>query len=296
MATKLKTLERRKAIWGYVFILPNLIGFLLFTIIPVIFSFIISFTDWNVVSNKVKFIGFENYSTLFNDMVFLKSMMNSFYFALLTVTTGIGAALLLAVALNREVRGIWVYRTFVFLPVVTSLVAVSLVWSLLYNDDFGLFNIILTHLGLPRVGWLTDPKAAMVSIAIMSVWKGLGYNMTIYLAALQGVPSDLYEASSLDGASKTQQFFHITIPLLRPATFFVTIMAIIAALQTFDQVYIMTQGGPADATTTIVMYLYNNAFKYLKLGYASAMAYVLFMIILLISVIQYSISKRTSEV
>lgn len=182
-----------------------------------------------------------------------------------------------------------------FIPVVTSMVSVSLVWSMLYDTDFGLINSILNKIGLQSVGWLTNTKISMLSVAIMCIWKGLGYNMTIYLAGLQGIPNQLYEAASIDGATPFKKFMNITLPLLRPTTYFVLIMSTIGALQAFDQIYIMTGGGPADSTNTIVMYLYNNAFRYLKMGYASAMAYILFIIIFFLSAIQYKYSKTWSE-
>lgn len=287
-------LERSKAKWGYLFILPNFLGFMIFTMIPVFASMVISFCNWDIV-NPMKFVGFENYISLFHDDIFVHSLLNTLYFTILTVPLGIILALFLAVLLNTPFKGVKVYRTIAFLPVITSMVSIALVWSLLYDTDSGIFNQILNIFGIKSVEWLTNTKMAMISLAIMSIWKGLGYNMTIYIAGLQGIPQQLYEAAKIDGANAIQRFFNITVPLLSPTTYFITVMSVIGALQVFDQAYILTSGGPADSTKTIVMYLYNNAFQYLKMGYASSMAYILFLIIFVISFIQSKYSKKWAE-
>lgn len=287
-------LKRKKSLWGYLFILPNFIGFLMFMFIPIMASLGLSFTDYDIIS-KMNFVGLRNYIRLFSDEKFIKAILHTIYFAVLTVPTGMALALLLAVLLNKPIRGIKIFRTFMFIPVVTSSVAVALVWGLLYDDYSGLFNNILNSIGLPPVGWLTDSKIAMVSIAIMSIWKGLGYNMTVFLAGLQGVPSEIYEAATIDGANSIHKFFKITIPLIGPTTYFVSIMSLIGSLQVFDQVWIMTKGGPIDSTSTIATYLYQNAFQYYKMGYASAAAYVLFIIIMIMTLIQSKSSKKWAE-
>ena len=204
-------------------------------------------------------------------------------------------ALLMAVLLNRQLKGMAIFRTLVFIPVITSMVAVSLVWSMLYEDNSGLLNILLGYLGLGPVHWLTDTNMAMISIAIMSVWKGLGYNMTIFLAGLQGVPGELYEAATIDGANSVQKFFKITVPMIGPTTYFVTLMALIGSLQVFDQVNIMTGGGPVDATKTVAFYLYQYGFQFYKMGYACAAAYVLFILVFIVSLIQNISSKKWAD-
>ena len=252
-------LQRRWNFWGYLFILPNFLGFLLFMLVPIIMALVFSFTNYDVIS-QMDFVGINNYVGLFTDDQFITSLLNTLWFAVLTVPTGVILALLLAVLFNRQIRGISIFRTFVFIPVITSMVAVSLVWSMLYEDNAGLLNTLLGYVGLGPVHWLTDTNIAMISIAIMSVWKGLGYNMTIFLAGLQGVPGELYEAATIDGATARQKFMKITVPMIAPTTYFVTLMALIGSLQVFDQVWIMTQGGPVDATKTVAMYLYQYGF------------------------------------
>ena len=211
------------------------------------------------------------------------------------VPAGVILALLLAVLFNRQIPGIGAFRTLTFIPVITSMVAVSLIWSMLYEDNGGLLNTLLGYVGLPPVHWLTDTNMAMISIAIMSIWKGLGYNMTIFLAGLQGVPHDLYEAATIDGANSVQKFFKITVPMIGPTTYFVTLMSLIGSLQVFDQVYIMTNGGPVNATKTVAMYLYQYGFQFYKMGYACAAAYVLFILVFIVSLIQNRSSKNWAE-
>jgi len=290
----LKKLESRKSKWGYLFILPNFLGLLCFTLIPILMSLFFSFTNYDVIS-QMSFIGVENYGNLFADRRFISALLNTLYFCVLTVPAGVVLSLLLAVLLNRRIRGISIFRTMVFIPVITSMVAVSLVWSMLYEDNAGLLNSMLQSIGLPRVRWLTDTSTAMISIAIMSVWKGLGYNMTIFLAGLQRVPPELYEAARIDGANGVHCFFKITLPSISPTIYFVTLMSLISGLQTFDQISIMTNGGPIDSTRTVAMYLYDYGFKFYKMGYACAAAYVLFLLVFVVSLIQNRASHRFVE-
>ena len=287
-------LQRRWNFWGYLFILPNFLGFLLFMLVPIIMALVFSFTNYDVIS-QMDFVGINNYVGLFTDDQFITSLLNTLWFAVLTVPTGVILALLLAVLFNRQIRGISIFRTYVFIPVITSMVAVSLVWSMLYEDNAGLLNTLLGYVGLGPVHWLTDTNIAMISIAIMSVWKGLGYNMTIFLAGLQGVPGELYEAATIDGATARQKFMKITVPMIAPTTYFVTLMALIGSLQVFDQVWIMTQGGPVDATKTVAMYLYQYGFQFYKMGYACAAAYVLFILVFIVSLIQNISSKKWGD-
>ena len=281
-------LQRRWNFWGYLFILPNFIGFVLFMLVPIIMALVFSFTNYDVIST-MDFIGFENYIDLFTDDQFLISLRNTLWYCVLTVPSGVVLALLMAVLLNRQLKGMAIFRTLVFIPVITSMVAVSLVWSMLYEDNSGLLNILLGYLGLGPVHWLTDTNMAMISIAIMSVWKGLGYNMTIFLAGL------LYEAATIDGANSVQKFFKITVPMIGPTTYFVTLMALIGSLQVFDQVNIMTGGGPVDATKTVAFYLYQYGFQFYKMGYACAAAYVLFILVFIVSLIQNISSKKWAD-
>lgn len=267
---------------------------MLFMLVPILMSLFFSFTNYDVIS-RIDFIGIDNYVRLFQDDQFITALLNTLWYCVLTVPMGVVLALLLAVFFNRQVRGIGFFRTLVFIPVITSMVAVSLVWSMLYEDNGGLLNMLLGYMGLPAVHWLTDTNMAMVSIAIMSIWKGLGYNMTIFLAGLQGVPHDLYEAATIDGANSVQKFMKITVPMIGPTTYFVSLMALIGSLQVFDQVFIMTKGGPINATKTVAMYLYQYGFEYYKMGYACAAAYVLFLLVFVVSVIQNRSSKSWAE-
>lgn len=293
MKTKSK-IQTRRNFWGYLFILPNFLGFVAFMLVPILMSLYFSFTNYDVIST-MQFIGFENYINLFQDEQFIVAILNTLWFTVLTVPAGIILALLLAVLLNRQIRGISFFRTLVFIPVITSMVAVSLVWSMLYEENGGLLNTLLGYMNLPPVAWLTSTEMAMVSIAIMSIWKGLGYNMTIFLAGLQGVPHDLYEAATIDGANAFQKFCKITVPMIGPTTYFVTLMALIGALQVFDQVNIMTGGGPVNATRTIAFHLYQYGFQFYKMGYACAAAYVLFILVFIVSLIQNRSSKKWAE-
>lgn len=293
MKTKSK-IQARRNFWGYLFILPNFLGFLVFMLVPILMSLYFSFTNYDVIST-IEFIGLENYINLFQDEQFIVAILNTLWFTVLTVPVGVILSLLLAVLLNRQIRGISIFRTLVFIPVITSMVAVSLVWSMLYEENGGLLNTLLGYLHLPSVAWLTSTEMAMISIAIMSIWKGLGYNMTIFLAGLQGVPRDLYEAATIDGANAFQKFRKITVPMIGPTTYFVTLMALIGSLQVFDQVNIMTGGGPVNATRTIAFHLYQYGFQFYKMGYACAAAYVLFILVFTVSLIQNRSSKKWAE-
>lgn len=293
MKTKSK-IQARRNFWGYLFILPNFLGFLVFMLVPILMSLYFSFTNYDVIST-IEFVGLENYINLFQDEQFIIAILNTLWFTVLTVPLGVILSLLLAVLLNRQIRGISIFRTLVFIPVITSMVAVSLVWSMLYEENGGLLNTLLGYLHLPSVAWLTSTEMAMISIAIMSIWKGLGYNMTIFLAGLQGVPRDLYEAATIDGANAFQKFWKITVPMIGPTTYFVTLMALIGSLQVFDQVNIMTGGGPVNATRTIAFHLYQYGFQFYKMGYACAAAYVLFILVFIVSLIQNRSSKKWAE-
>ena len=280
------TANAREAMWGYLFLLPNILGFLVFTLGPVLASLYISLTEWNAITAP-EFVGLAHYGRLvFKDETFRKVLVNTVYFTGVSVPVSAVISLALAILLNQKLRGLLIYRTVYFLPVVSSMVAVALVWQWLYNPEFGLINEFLWSIGLPAPKWLASSAWAMPAVIIMSVWKGLGYNMIIFLAGLQDIPVFLYEASELDGANSWQKFRHVTLPMLSPTTFFVVVMSIIASFQVFDQVYVMTRGGPARATSVIVHYLYQNAFQYFEMGYASAMAYVLFVIVFILTLIQ----------
>jgi len=288
---KLKKLLYRESVWAFILLLPNLIGFLMFLLIPLVASFIFSFTKWNLMS-PIQWVGFANYIELFKDETFLKSLWNTIYYTLGTVPIGVIISLFLAVALNQRIKGIKIFRAAYFLPVIGSFVAAALVWSWMYNPEFGLLNYLLSVIGIKGPGWLTSLNWAMPSIIITTIWKGLGFNMLLFLAGLQGIPQSYYEAADIDGAKWFSKFLHITIPLLSHTTLFVVIISTINSFQGFDLIYMMTNGGPARSTSVLVFYLYQNAFKYFRMGYASAIAYVLFFLILIFAIVQFWLQKK----
>lgn len=294
IATKTTTLKknriREETIWGYLFITPNFLIILIFTIIPVFFSFYMSLTDWNILS-KPNFIGFENYERIMNDKVARDTFFNTFYFTIISVPINVISTLVLAVLLNQKIRRISIFRTAYYLPVISASVAVSLMfmWILAKN---GLLNQILGSVGLEPVRWLTDPKIALNSVIGVTIWKGLGLNMIIFLAALQDIPQELIESAAIDGANRFQQFIKITVPLMSPVIFFVTITGVIGSFQSFDLVYNMTRGGPGHATTVIGYYIWQQAFNYLHMGYGAALAYIVFAAILALTLIQWVLRKR----
>lgn len=284
-------IARRQSLWGFLFISPNLILFIIFFLIPIFATVFFSFAKWDLV-NPAKYIGIGNYKELLRDREFYKVFINTLYFTIISTPLNVILPLFLAMALNQKIKGIAIYRTAYFLPVVSSMVAVSLVWLWLFNRDYGLINAFLKLIGFSKQGWLNDVRLAMPSVVIVTVWKGLGFYMTIFLAALQDVPDTLIEAAKIDGANWFQRFFHITIPMISPAIFFVVIMSTIWGFQTFDQIYMITEGGPLGSTTVLVYELYKQGFEFLRMGKASAIAIFLLAIILVGTLIQWQIRKR----
>ncbi|MCC7372789.1 MAG: sugar ABC transporter permease [Chloroflexi bacterium] len=285
-------LRRQETIAGYLFLLPNILGFLVFSSIPVFATFTISMLDWDLI-RAPRFVGLENYIKLLtDDAVFRKVLWNTAYYVLGTVPAGVILSLLLALAMNTNVRGIAIYRALFFIPVISASVAVAVMWRWLYNTDFGLINLVLRNIGMSPIPWLSSTAWAMPAVIIMAVWKSLGYNMLIFLAGLQSIPVHLHEAAAIDGANSVQRFRHITLPLLAPTTFFVLVISVIGSFQVFDLAFVLTRGGPGDATNTIVMYIYNQAFQFFHMGYAAAIAWVLFGIVFLVTLAQHQLQKR----
>ncbi len=288
---KRKRRFKSEYMWGYLFIAPPIIGFLCFAFIPMLFSVYVSFTQFDLYT-PAKFNGLDNYKRLFfEDNLFWKTVFNTFY-AALGIPFGMVIALFIAIALNQKVKGLSLFRTAFFLPTVCSIVAISLLWKWIFNSDFGLLNVLLGYVGITGPPWLSDENWAMPAMIIQGVWGGLGINMILYLAALQSVPKNLYEAADIDGANSWQKLRYVTIPSISPTTFFILITSIIGALQDFQRFMIMTEGGPNYSTTTVVYYLFLNAFRYMEMGYASAMAWVLGIIILIITLINFKLSKN----
>lgn len=276
--------------WAFVLLLPNIVCFLVFTLFPVVASFLLSFTSWDILS-PIKWVGLQNYIKLFQDPIFLKVLRNTLYYSVVSVPLTVVLSLFLALALDK-IPGKKVYRAAYFLPVISSMVAVAVVWQWMYNPEYGIINYLLRFFGIRGPNWLTSTVWAMPAVIITSVWKSLGFNMLIFLAGLQAIPDSYYEAAEIDGAGWVHKFWYITLPLLSPTTFFVTVMAFIGSFQAFDAVFLMTQGGPARSTSVIVHYIYENAFRYFRMGYASAMAYVLFLMVFIVTLIQFRWQRK----
>jgi multiple sugar transport system permease protein len=278
-------------IWGFIFISPQLLGLLLFSLIPLISAFVLSMMKWDGFGSK-SFIGISNYIDQFHSVDFKIAMINTLYYTLLVVPGGIILAMIVAIGLNK-VRGKLIYRVIYFMPVVTGSIAVSVVWLWLLNSDFGIINVYLKQwFNIQGPQWLTDTKFVMPSIAILSIWWGLGGNMVLFLAGLQGISASYYESAEIDGASRLQKIRFITLPLLSPTTFFAAIMSIIGSFQVFDQSFVMTGGGPAKASYTMVYHIYQLAFIDFTFGKSSAAAVMLFLIILGLTLAQMHMSKR----
>lgn len=283
--------DRSKYLALAVLLLPSLAGMLVFLMAPVLSSLVLSFSQWDLIG-ELTWVGVDNYVTALSDPAVLGALRNTLTFILGYLPSVVLIALGLALLLNRRIRGRVVFRAIYFVPVVTSWVAVSLIWKWLLNPQYGLVNFALGAIGIKGPGWLFDPAWAMTGVILTSVWKDIGFVTVIYLAGLQDIPEPLYEAAALDGATPWQRFWTITFPMLAPTTFFVTTISLISSFQVFDQVWIMTQGGPAGATSVMVELIYKNAFSYYKMGYASAISWVLFALIFAVTIAQNLMQKK----
>ena len=277
---------------GWAFAAPFVILFVVFLAFPILASFLLSFTSFGLrdIANPVgtSVVGIKNYVDLFADPKFWKALFNTFYFVVVGVPVTLAIGLLIATALSRGVtRFRTAFRVGYYLPVITSIVAIAVVWRFLLNPDAGLINMLLGGLGIKGPAWLADPVFAMPSIIAMAVWRNLGFAMVVFLAGLQTIPATLYEAAGIDGAGRWQAFRYVTIPMLRPTILFMTVITTIGYLQLFEEPFVMTKGGPLDATLSITMYMYQQGFTFFHQGYASAIAYVLFVIVALIAFLQF---------
>ena len=272
---------------GWVFIAPALAGTFIFIIIPVICSFGLSFTKWDLL-NPIEFVGLDNYIGIFTEPLFYKILINTIVFAVSTSVFGVIIPLVLAAILNSKIRGSEFYKTAYFLPFITPMIVIGVIWEWIFDPNIGLLNKFL-HL---HINWLYDPHFAMPALILVSVWKLTGYNMVIFLSALSGISQSMFEAAKIDGADSFQTFKNVTIPLLSPTIFFVVIITAISSFQIFDLIYLMTQGGPLDSTNVLVYAIYKNAFEYFNIGKASAIAYVLFVIILVLTLVQWNLRKK----
>jgi multiple sugar transport system permease protein len=278
--------------WAWLFLAPTLIGLAVLSAGPIIAALGISLTKWDLLTPP-KFVGLDNFVTLLADRRFQTALRNTTFYTLTSVPLGLVLGLGIALALNQRLRGISWIRTAYFLPVVTSTVAISLVWSWIYSPDRGPLNGVLGFFGIPAQRWISDPFWAMPSIVIMSVWQGLGTTVIIFLAGLQGIPEEYYDAASVDGAGPRARFRFITLPLLTPSIFFTTVLALIDSFQVFDQVYVLARPGKAtEATVTLVYTIYENGFQNFKMGYASAEAWVLFLIVAVLTIVYFRLQNR----
>ncbi len=283
---------------GYLFILPNFIGVFFFVILPLLFSFILIFADWDYLKgfDGLSFAGLGNIRKLIHDDYLWRALRNNFIFTGVTVPCAMAIGLVAAVLLNRHVYAKGALRTLFFLPYVSSLVAVSVVWSVLYNSEDGPINAILNSMGVGNPpGWLGSTSWALPAIIIMIVWTYIGYTMVLYMAGLQGIPRDLYEAASIDGAAGWKQFSNITVPMLKPTSFLIAVTLIISTFQVFAVVNVMTHGGPVNSTMVIAYHIYITAFQNYKMGYAAAMSWVLFVLIFAITLIQWRGQKKWQQ-
>ena len=288
--SRLPGYKRREAINAYIMLAPWIIGFIVFTAGPMVASIVISFMDWPLLQAP-KWIGLGNYKFMFKDELFWISLYNTIYYTLIGVPLRVIAALCVALAMNLKLRGISAYRTIYYIPSITPAVASSIMWLWIFNPDFGLANTLLGYIGIhSKIRWIYDPALSKPSLILMSLW-GIGGMMIILLAGLQGIPEQLYEAAEIDGAGLWHKFWKITLPMLSPSIFFVTIMQVISSFQVFTQAYVMTRGGPANSTLFLVLYLYQNGFEFFRMGYASALAWALFMFVMMLTILQFRGSR-----
>ncbi len=285
---------RQKYLALAVLLLPSLLGMFTFLMLPIASSFVLSFSSWDLIG-EVEWVGLANYAKALGDPAVLGALRNTLTFILGYLPAVVAIALGLALLLNRKLKGRTFFRAVYFVPVVTSWVAVSLIWKWLLNPQYGLVNFALGFVGIKGPGWLFDPAWAMTGIVVTSVWKDIGFVTVIYLAGLQDIPEHLYEAAALDGATPWQRFWQITFPMLMPTTFFVTTISLISSFQVFDQVYVMTGGGPAGATSVMVELIYKNAFSYFQMGYASTISWILFALIFAVTVAQQLLQKHVDR-
>jgi multiple sugar transport system permease protein len=278
-------------LWGYLFILPQTVGLLLFVIFPVVASLLLCFANWNFVKAP-KFTGLDNFKDVLTDPYFHTALGNTFAIVLMLVPLTVTISLGLALLTNRKLLGLSIFKAGFFLPMITTAVAIAMVWYWLFAPDFGLINAFLGVFGIRGPGWLTDPKWAKPAVVTMLVWQAMGYYYLLFLAGLKQIPVEYYEAAAIDGAGRWQQFRSITLPLLSPTTFFIVTTMFIGAFTTFDVAYVLTRGGPVYSTYTLVMYIYEQAFSAFEMGNAAVASWVLFVILFIVTFVQFRLSKR----
>lgn len=276
---------------GWLFISPMLLGFTLLLLFPMGKALYMSLNDWPLLGEH-RFVGLDNYKDIAVDPLFWKVFGNTAYFTLGLVPFNIVLALMLALLLSRSLKGIGIFRTAIFVPVMTSLIVWSIVWKYMFATDSGLINQLLMLFNIKGAAWLYDERLAMPAVIVTSVLKNVGLNMVLFIAAIQQVSRSLYEAAELDGAGKTKTFFNVTLPMITPTVFLTVVMTVIGSLKVFGQIYVMTQGGPSNSTKVLVYYIWEKAFKLFQMGYASALAFVLFFVVLILTLLQWQLRKR----
>lgn len=285
--------KNKENLTGFLFILPALLPLLVFWILPVLFSGGLSFTNWDMMSEDIKFMGFKNYTSLLRDPNFGRVLTNTLVFAVGSTIPTIFLGMMIALVMNGARRGTGIYRTIIFAPYITPMVAISVVWSWIFEPRVGILNFLMRLVGLPESQWLQSSKTAMLSVLIVTTWKSLGWTMIFYMEAIRKVPSSLLESAAMDGAGGFWRFIKITLPMISPTTFFLVIMSTISSLQAYDQIQVLTQGGPAGATRTLLYYYYQEAFQNFNTGKASAVAVILVIITVVLSLVETRISKKT---
>jgi len=286
-----KSYKKGDFLSAFLFLSPTLVIFTTFILFPVFFSFYLSFHSWNMFSGATTFIGLENYTRMFQSSEFWQVLGNTAVYTIGTIPINMALSLWVAHILNKKLVGRKFLRTAFFAPVIISPVAAAVIWRWMYDPNFGLINYSISFLGIDAVNWLNEPTAAMFALIIMGVWKTFGINMVLFSAGLQGIPDNYFEAAELDGAGKWAKFWHITIPMLAPTTFFILIMSMISSFQVFDIVYVLTSGGPMGSTKVLVFYVYEYAFKFFEMGYASAISYFLFAVLFVLTMAQVKYLK-----
>lgn len=285
-------IKKMESKWGITFATPAIIGFSLFTLIPIGAALYFSFTDWEIGGREINFIGLSNYKEMFTeDPLFYQALGNTFYYAIGSISVIMIVAFFVAILLNQKVKGLPIFRTIYYLPVVVPSIANIMLWLWLFNPDFGLLNNLLRQFGMSGSNWVFGQESALPSLILMSSW-GMGNTMIVFLAGLQGIPTHLYEAAEIDGANDFQKFIHVTIPYMTPTILFNLIMSIIGSLQVFNEAYIMTDGGPNNATLFYVFYLFREAFTNSRMGYATALAWILFIIVVVLSSLVFLTSGK----
>jgi multiple sugar transport system permease protein len=283
-------LEKREALEAWAFLMPNLLGFFVFTLFPVFASLALSFAHWDILGS-IRFAGLENFARAARDPMFWRVMSNTAYYTFAVVPLAMVFAFAVALLLNQRIRGLSIYRTLYFLPEVCSTIAIAAVWVWIYEPDYGLMNEILRVFGIKGPQWLRSTTWAMPAVIISQVWRGLGFNIVIILAGLQGIPGSYYEAAEIDGANAWDRTRRITIPLMTPTIFFLAVMGVIRSFQVFNSIYVMTAGGPGDATRTLVYLIYQAAYVWLELGYGASLAWVLAVCLFIVTVVQWRFQK-----